>query len=200
MKVLGINGSPRARGNTGRLLAEILHGVSDAGAEVSAVNLSEYTIEGCVGCERCRRDLTCTRRNDGMTLLYPRIVEADALVLGSPVYHYNVTSLMKAFIDRLYAFYDFTDDRPRGYSSRLADRPRKAVVFAVGEQADPADLGVALEALSLPLRPLGYEVVAELPVLNCFEPGVVGKKEGVLEQAYRCGRDLAAGLSGTMVL
>ena len=126
MKVLGISGSPRARGNTARLLAEVLHGVSDAGGETSAVSLSEYTIEGCLGCERCRRDLTCTRFNDGMTLLYPRIMDADALVLGSPVYHYNVTSQMKAFIDRLYAFYDFTDDRPRGYSSRLADRERKA--------------------------------------------------------------------------
>ncbi|PKL61708.1 MAG: flavodoxin family protein [Methanomicrobiales archaeon HGW-Methanomicrobiales-2] len=196
MKVFGINGSPRAKGNTARLLAEVLHEVSDAGDEVSAVSLSEYTIAGCIGCERCRRDPTCTRFNDGMTMLYPRIVEADALVLGSPVYHYNVTSQMKAFIDRLYAFYDFTNERPRSYSSRLADRPRKAVVFAVGEQADPADLGVALEALSLPLRPLGYEVVAELQVLNCFEPGVVGKKKEVLEQAYRCGRDLAAALSG----
>mgnify|MGYP003790946371 FL=1 len=196
MKVLGISGSPRARGNTARLLAEVLRGVSDVGGEASGVSLSEYTIEGCVGCERCRRDLTCTRFNDGMTLLYPRIVEADGLVLGSPVYHYNVTSQMKAFIDRLYAFYDFTDERPRGYSSRLASRPRKAVVFAVGEQADPADLGVALEALSLPLRPLGYEVVAELPVLNCFEPGIVGQRKEVLEQAYRCGRDLAAALSG----
>ena len=196
MKVLGISGSPRARGNTARLLTEILRGVSDAGGETSAVSLSGYTIEGCIGCERCRRDRTCTRFNDGMTLLYPRIVDADALVLGSPVYHYNVTSQMKAFIDRLYAFYDFTDERPRGYSSRLADRERKAVVFAVGEQADPADLGVALEALSLPLRPLGYEVVAELPVLSCFEPGIIGKKEEVLAQAYRCGRELASALSG----
>ena len=196
MKVPGISGSPRARGNTARLLTEILRGVSDAGGETSAVSLSGYTIEGCIGCERCRRDRTCTRFNDGMTLLYPRIVDADALVLGSPVYHYNVTSQMKAFIDRLYAFYDFTDERPRGYSSRLADRERKAVVFAVGEQADPADLGVALEALSLPLRPLGYEVVAELPVLSCFEPGIIEKKEEVLAQAYRCGRELASALSG----
>jgi len=196
VKVLGISGSPRARGNTARLLAEILRGVSDAGGETSAVSLSGYTIEGCRGCERCRRDLTCTRFNDGMTLLYPRIIDADALVLGSPVYHYNVTSQMKAFIDRLYAFYDFTDERPRGYSSRLADRERKAVVFAIGEQADPADLGVALEALSLPLRPLGYEVVAELPVLNCFEPGIVGEKREVLESAYRCGQALVAAFSG----
>ncbi|MDN7024564.1 flavodoxin family protein [Methanoculleus sp. FWC-SCC1] len=196
MQVLGISGSPRARGNTARLLAEVLRGVSDAGGETSAVSLSDYTIAGCVGCERCRRDPVCTRWNDGMTLLYPRIVEADALVLGSPVYHYNVTSQMKAFIDRLYAFYDFTDDRPRGYSSRLADRPRKAVVFAVGEQAESGDLGIALEALSWPLQPLGYEVVGELPVLNCFEPGIVAKKEEVLAQAYRCGRELAAALSG----
>jgi multimeric flavodoxin WrbA len=197
MKVLGISGSPRSRGNTARILAEVLRGVSDAGGEASAVSLSEYTIEGCVGCERCRRDQTCTRFNDGMTLLYPRVADADALVLGSPVYHYNVTSQMKAFIDRLYAFYDFTDEHPRGYSSRLADRERKAAVFAVGEQADPTDLGVALEALSLPLRPLGYGVVAKLPVLNCFESGIVEKKREVLEQAYRCGRELVAAFSGT---
>lgn len=57
-----------------------------------------------------------------MNLLYPKIEEAKGMVLGSPTYNYNVTSLMKTFIDRLYPYYNFTDDRPRGYSAGWQDR------------------------------------------------------------------------------
>jgi putative NADPH-quinone reductase len=195
MKVLGICGSPRRRGNTAVLMSEFLRGSAGAGAKTTLVNLADYTIEGCVGCEQCRRDGRCTRFHDGMTLLYPLISDADALVLGSPVYHYNVTSQMKACIDRLYAFYDFTDDRPRRYSSRLAGRPRRAAVFVVGEQADRVDLGFAIEALEWPLKPLGYDVVVKMPVLNCFEPGIVAKDRNVMEQAYQGGYDLASSFS-----
>ncbi|MFC2004247.1 NAD(P)H-dependent oxidoreductase [Chloroflexota bacterium] len=59
------------------------------------------------------------------------------MVLISPVYSYNVTALMKAFIDRLYSFYNFSDERPGYWSSQLADQGRKAIIAVVGEQATP---------------------------------------------------------------
>lgn len=191
MKVLGICGSPRRMGNTALLLREFLRGSAEAGAKTTTIHLADYTVEGCIGCEQCRKDGKCTRFNDGMTLLYPLISDADALILGSPVYHYNVTSQMKACIDRLYAFYDFSNDRPRRYSSRLAGRTRRAAVFAIGEQADSRDLGFTLDALAWPLVPLGYEIMMKLPVLNCFEPGIVVRNKEAMEQAYQGGYDLA---------
>ena len=102
MKVIGITGSPRAGGNTDTLLRALLDGATSEGVETEAVSLRDYTIAPCTGCERCRKDLTCTRFYDGMHLLYPKIEAADGLILGSPTYNYNITPEMKAFIDRLY--------------------------------------------------------------------------------------------------
>jgi len=165
------------------------------GGEASAVSLSEYVIAGCVGCERCRRDLTCTRFNDGMTLLYPRIVEADALVLGSPVYHYNVTSQMKAFIDRLYCFYDFEYPRPGPWRSRLSGQGRAALVVAVAEQRDLSDAGFTLEAMRRPLEALGYKVMDDLLVPGVFDKGAVSRLDAVLSAAEEAGKALAEAIT-----
>ncbi|KAF1075224.1 flavodoxin family protein [Methanogenium sp. MK-MG] len=107
MKVIGISGSPRAGGNTDTLLGALLAGVADEGAGTEYVSLRSYAITPCTGCERCRKDLTCTRFFDGMHLLYPKIEEADGLILGTPTYNYNITPEMKAFIDRLYPLLSF---------------------------------------------------------------------------------------------
>jgi multimeric flavodoxin WrbA len=133
-----------------------------------------------------------------MTLLYPHVDGSTGLVLVSPVHNYNITAWMKAFIDRLYCYYDFSDTRPRAWRSRLAEQNRAAVIAAVAEQETPENLGVALEAMRLPLEAmrlpleaLGYRVVAQLPVLRLFDRGLVAKHEDVLQAAREAGRKLA---------
>jgi len=86
---------------TDLILNEILSGARESGIPTERIFLRDYAISPCIGCEKCRKDLTCTQFHDGMTLLYPKVEEAECLVLGSPVYNYNVTSFMKSFIDRL---------------------------------------------------------------------------------------------------
>lgn len=191
VKILGLGGSPRKGGNTDILLDHFLKGAGAAGASVRKVFLRDYAIHGCVGCEMCRKDRVCRRFQDGMQLLYPMIEESQGLVLGSPTYNYNVTPEVKAFIDRLYPIYNFNDNRPRGYTSQLAGQGRKAVVFAVCEQADSKDMGVTLPAMSGPLEALGYEVLREFPVLFSFEKGAVKQQPARLEEAVREGRRLA---------
>jgi len=193
-RVLGVGGSPRKGGNSDGLLKRILRGVEAEGVPAKPVQLREHLFQSCVGCERCRRDKRCTGLLDGMQLLYPALVQARGLVLVSPVHTFYVSAWMKAFIDRLYAFYDFTDDRPLRYSSRLADQGRKAVVCAVCEQTNAADMGFALEGMRRSVEYLGYEVVGELPVFGLFERGAVAKEEAVLLQAEACGRELARSL------
>jgi multimeric flavodoxin WrbA len=193
MKVLGVGGSPRVNGNTDLILAAIISGAQEAGAETETVHLRDYCITPCIGCEQCRKDLTCTRFKDGMHLLYPKVEAADVLVLGSPTYNYNVPAEMKAFIDRLYPYYVFSDDRPRRYSSRLADRARRAAVFAVCEQIDPKEKGFALEAMSRPLAALGYEVMEEFPIHGFFDRGSVRQDESVMRRAYEMGYRMGSG-------
>ncbi|GAU08766.1 flavodoxin family protein [Desulfoplanes formicivorans] len=192
--ILGVEGSPRTKGNSEKMLAAILAGARQGGQTCVDVHLRDCRYEPCVGCERCRKDKICTRFQDAMTLIYLRLQKARGLVLVSPVNNYNITAWMKAFIDRLYCFYQFEDTRPRGWSSRLAGQGRKAVIAAIGEQEHPQDLGIALEAMRLPLEALGYEIVAEMPVLGLFDRGAIGGHQDILDRAHEAGGQLAKSL------
>jgi multimeric flavodoxin WrbA len=190
VRVLGISASPRKNGNSDLLLKHILKGINQKEINDSKVFLRDYHFQSCIGCEKCRKDKICSGLNDGMQLLYDKLLKSIGLVLVSPTHHYNITALMKSFIDRLYCFYDFDDKRPRGWSSRLANQGRKAVLAAVCEQENRKDMGFTLEAMRLPLEALGYEVVGELAVFGLFDRGMVKKKEEILAKASMLGRDL----------
>ncbi|HIJ06455.1 flavodoxin family protein [Methanocalculus sp.] len=194
-QVLGISGSPRNGGNSDTLLKYILKGAELGGYSTEAVHLRDYQFSSCTGCERCRKDKSCTGLRDGMTLLYPDILSSEALVLVSPTHNYNITAQMKAFIDRLYCFYDFEDTRPRAWSSRLAGQGRRAVIASICEQENREDMGFALDALRLPLQALGYEIVAEVAVLSLFDRGKVRDCPEVLEEAEEAGRKLSSQLT-----
>lgn len=189
-KILGIGGSPRKGGNSDALLAAILAGAAKEGAETEALHVRDYTVQPCIGCERCRKDKVCTGLLDGMQLIYPKIEAAQGLVLVSPTHNYNVSAIIKAFIDRLYQYYDFTNDHPRAYSSRLAGQGRKAAVCAVCEQVDRSEMGPTLEMLRRPLEPLGYRITGELPVYGVFHKGKVKEQAEAMAQAEKLGMDL----------
>ena len=175
-------------------LKHVLKGVAEKDIAGAGIHLRDFQYQGCVGCEQCRRDKICTGLRDGLSLVYPAIVDSRGLILVSPTHNYNVTAWMKAFIDRLYCFYDFDNHRPRGWSSRLAGQTRKAVLVAVCEQESEADMGFTLEAMRLPLEALGYEIVAELPAIGFFDRGKVKEEEALLARARQCGADLADAL------
>ena len=191
-KVLGIGGSPRKGGNSDVLLKHMLQGVTENKITAESLNLRNFQYQGCIGCEKCRRDKICTGLSDGMSLIYPDILESQGLILVSPTHHYNVTAWMKAFIDRLYCFYTFDDHRPRGWSSRLAGQGRRAVLAAICEQED--DMGFTLDAMRLPLEALGYEIIGELPVFSIFDRGKVKETSEILIKATKLGSDLAESL------
>jgi len=187
MKVLGISGSPRAGGNTDTLLEALLAGATAEGAETEMVALRTHAIAPCTGCERCRKDRTCTRFYDGMHLLYPKIEAADGLILGSPTYNYNITPEMKAFIDRLYPYYRFSDERPGPWSSYFQGLGKKALVFSIAEQDDPAERGFAVEAMQRPIEALGFEVADILRAEGYFAKGSVARDPDLLDRASAAG-------------
>ncbi|MFP4654565.1 MAG: hypothetical protein ACLFMM_02630 [Methanohalobium sp.] len=102
-----------------------------------------------------------------------------------------VTSWIKAFIDRLYPYYDFTEDRPRNYSSRLKGQGRKAIVFGICEQQNMDGMGYTLNAMSKPLETLGYEIETKFPVTGYFDRGAISQDETILQSAYYGGQNLA---------
>jgi multimeric flavodoxin WrbA len=129
-----------------------------------------------------------------MSLVYPDILGSRGLVLACPTHNYNVTAWMKAFIDRLYCFYNFANTRPRQWSSNLDGQGRKAVIAAICEQENVKDMGFTLEAMRLPLEALGYEIVGELAVFRIFDKAKVKEDNVSLAKAEDLGSRLARSL------
>ncbi len=194
-RILCISASPRAGGNTDSLIDRAAEGAREKGAEVEFVHLRDYAIEPCIGCEQCRRDKTCSRFYDGMHLIYPLLDASAGLVVGSPTYNYNITSLMKSFIDRLYPYFDFETPRPGPYRSRLADQGRRMVVIGVCEQNEASEMGFTIPAMRDPLEILGYELSSEVAALGHFPVASVKKDAELLRRAYAAGSELAEELT-----
>ena len=194
-RILCVSASPRAGGNTDNLIDRTAEGAREQGAEVEIVHLRNYAIEPCVGCEQCRRDKTCSRFYDGMHLIYPLIEASAGLVVGSPTYNYNVTSLMKSFIDRLYPYFDFENPRPGPYRSRLNDRQRRMVVIGICEQQEESEMGFTIPAMRDPLKVLGYELSSEVAAIGHFPLASVKRDAELLQRAYEAGSRLADELS-----
>jgi tRNA-Thr(GGU) m(6)t(6)A37 methyltransferase TsaA len=99
VKVLGISGSPRRKGNTELLLDEALAGAKSEGAEVEKLILNQLHITPCQGCGKCAETGECAIQDD-MVLVYPKLRAADCLILASPIYFSSLTAQTKAMIDR----------------------------------------------------------------------------------------------------
>lgn len=129
-----------------------------------------------------------------MSLLYKEILLSKGLVVVSPTHNYNITSWMKAFIDRLYCFYNFKNDRPRSWSSQLTGQKRKAIIAAICEQENKEDMGFTMEAMKQPLAALGFDIAGELAVYRIFDKAKVKKETETLQKAYDLGIHLAQAL------
>lgn len=194
-KMIIIGGSPRKNGNSDVLAAAIAKGSIESGIDTEIIHLRDFEFSSCIGCEQCRKTWRCSRFKDGMQEIYPLIVQSKGIVLISPVHNYNMTAWMKAFIDRLYCFYHFEYPRPGKWSAKFAGQGRKAVVAAVCEQPDPRDMGYTLPLLRMPLEALGYDVLADFPVLKTFEKGAVADLPATIQKAVDMGKLLAAAIS-----
>lgn len=99
LNILLLNGSPRKGGNTDIVLSLLTKALRHDGHQVDRHELAQLHIKGCIGCGHCDTQSTCIF-DDDMTGLYEQIIQADCIVIGSPIYFYTVTAQTKAFIDR----------------------------------------------------------------------------------------------------
>ncbi|MFP4461137.1 MAG: flavodoxin family protein [Thermotogota bacterium] len=191
IKILGIVGSKRKNGNTSIVVQKALDETQHEGAQTELLYLSDYQYSDCNGCEGCAKDFRCVIE-DGMQQIYPKILEADGIVVGSPTYFYNLTALMKAFIDRLYCYEIFdNEDRSVWMPLNEALGMKYALVIAICEQQSPEDLGFTDQAMSKPLAALGYRVTDTLKILHAFEKGDVSSQPETLTKVQEAGKRLA---------
>lgn len=100
MKVLVINGSPRAKGNSDLLCDEFIRGAKESGNQVEKISLGEKNIAPCRACYTCFKTRHCVQRDD-MEAVLEKVAACDVLVLASPTYFLTMSGQMKLFIDRL---------------------------------------------------------------------------------------------------
>lgn len=102
MKAVAINGSPRTGGNTEAMLKKVLEPLAEAGWETEYLKIGGRPVRGCVACFKCfeNKNMRCVIEQDGMNEFLEKIYQADAVILGSPTYFTDVTSELKALLDR----------------------------------------------------------------------------------------------------
>ncbi len=105
MNVVAVNGSPRKTWNTATLLDHALAGAREQGAQTELVHLYDHAFTGCVSCFSCKKiggaSYGKCAVTDGITGLLERVAQADALILGSPLYFGVETGEMRSFLERL---------------------------------------------------------------------------------------------------
>jgi multimeric flavodoxin WrbA len=103
MKVIGINGSPRANGNTSIIIREVFQVLEKNQIETEMIRLGGSAIRGCTACGACfkNKDGLCAMQGDAVNDIIRKAAEADGIILGSPVYFADVTPEMKALIERM---------------------------------------------------------------------------------------------------
>jgi len=109
VRVLGIMGSPRIKGNTDLLLDEALRGAKDAGAEVEKIVVDKLNISPCKEYYGCLRDGNCVIRDD-MDEIYPKLAEYERVIIASPMFFYGITAQAKALVDRCQALWARTQE------------------------------------------------------------------------------------------
>ena len=102
MKVIAFNGSGRKDGNTALLLNAVLEEISKEGIETELIQLAGYAPQGCIACYKCfeNKDRKCAVTKDRLNEYLAKMIEADGILLGSPVYFADATAGIKALIER----------------------------------------------------------------------------------------------------
>jgi len=101
VKIIGIVGSPRKGGNTELLVKEALSAAEGEGAETELILLAGKTIKSCDGYRSCRETKRCHIQDDDLPPIFDKMLQADGIVLASPVYFGSATPEIKALIDRV---------------------------------------------------------------------------------------------------
>ncbi|MBU4262329.1 MAG: flavodoxin family protein [Proteobacteria bacterium] len=141
MKVMAFNGSPRKKWNTATLLGKALEGAAAQGAETRLVHLYDLDYKGCISCFACKTRGgesygTCAVQDD-LTSLFAEIKEADAIILGSPIYFGDVSGELRSFVERLLFPYLVYDNPPRSLYPR---KIRTAWIYTMNVSEDIAPI------------------------------------------------------------
>jgi len=177
MKVLGIVCSPRKGGNTEILVQEALAGARDSGAKTELLTVRDKNIKPCDGCLACEKTGVCHIKDD-MQPIYEKMLNADGIILGTPVYFWSMSGQAKVLIDRTIAL--------RYPYLKLANKVAGAIAVAARNGA--------ISTLNVLQRYLAsnHMFSAELVEGLAEERGTITKDKRGMKSAYEMGRQIVS--------
>jgi multimeric flavodoxin WrbA len=181
--ILGLSGSPRKGGNTDILVAEVLQGARDAGAKTEFVRIADLKVSPCIACYYCASHHGHCVIEDDMQGLYELLREADAWVLGTPIYWFSMSAQMKAVTDRFFAF--ITDE-----CHKLPAGKKAAVVTTCADEDIAYNAAAAFDAFDKSFKYLGVKFTGRL-ALRGVEKKDAAKKWSNFRKARQVGAKLA---------
>lgn len=102
MSVLIINGSPNENGNTSKALNVVEEGLHKSGIDTKWIHIEKKAVHGCIDCGHCKTAKRCVFEDDLCNTLIDAILEADGIIVGSPVYFSSANSALCALLDRVF--------------------------------------------------------------------------------------------------
>jgi len=186
LKVLGIMGSPRIKGNSDLLLDEALKGAQSQQAEVEKIVVDKLKIAPCREYYSCLKDGNCAIR-DEMDAIYPKLLDADTVIVASPMFFYGLSAQLKALIDRCQAPWA----RKYVLKQTPSDAGRKGAFIAVGATRGEKLFEGSILTVKYFFQAISVEYVDELLVRGVDKRGEIKEHPAVLSDAFEMGRRLA---------
>lgn len=174
-KVLILSGSPRKNGNSDILCDEFMKGAVEAGNEVEKIRVAEKNIGYCRACYACKNG-PCAIKDD-MTEVLQKMIDADVIVLASPVYFYSVDAQLKALIDRTVARWLEVKDKEFYYIVTAADGEEEAAETTINCFRGYADCVIGAKEMGIVYG------------MGVYEKGEVKNTKAMLE-AYEMGKSV----------
>jgi multimeric flavodoxin WrbA len=181
--IIVLLGSPRKKGNSAILAQEIVKGAEAAGAVVETLFIHQMDIRPCQSCYACqKKDSKGCAIEDDMQTVYPKLAGADAWVIASPVYWFNMSAQTKLWLDRCFALGAYGQD---------AFNKKIAIAMAYGD-ADPLVSGCvnAIRTFQDCFRYVGAKIVG-MVYGSALNAGEIQDNRALLESAEKLGRKLA---------
>ena len=179
-------GSPRIRGNADLLLDEALNGAQSQGSEVDKIIVDKLKIAPCREYYGCLRDGNCVIRDD-MDGIYPKLLDADVVIVASPIFFYGLTSQVKALIDRCQALYT----RRYILNQNQSNSARKGAFISVGATRGKKLFDGSVLTVKYFFQAIGVKYVDELLVRGVDKKGEIIEHPTALSDAFELGKRLA---------
>ncbi len=187
-KIIALLGSPRKKGNSTLLANQIILGAESEGATVESIYLNGLNIKACQGCYACQEEDSkgCVIKDD-MQDIHSKIIEADALIIASPVYWFNMSAQTKIFMDRCIALYNENHTKSHLYGKNIA------IAMTYGDK-DAFSSGCinALRTFQDAYKYVGADIVG-MVYGSAEEPGEIAASTELMQDAEMLGQKLVSG-------